>query len=221
MQPPLPLKISLCYDGGLSNHLEVVVPALDRLGLPGTFFLDPAEAVQRLHGWKQAQKSGHELANGALLLSAQAEGHFPNWTAAMVQAELDETDDFLRTELEVPEPISAAYPIGEPKCADGLYLISREQVRSPNQGPNPLPVNPQAVHCIHTENWQLADFLFTLTNPDWAHQWIVFVIEGVGEGPGIDRQTHLELLEYLHAYPCLDVRTFGYHAKNQAEKEPF
>lgn len=207
-EQPLTL-VTLSYDGGTTNHVEVVLPELDRRGLKATFFLDPFEAVQNVVRWREAAQSGHELGNGALLTAAQPNGHLSGWTTEMIYSEVDEADHFLSSELGAATPASFAYPFGEPVCADGLYVVNRPRIRSPKDGPNFLPLTKAPVRAIHTEGWTLADFVHVLTKPDWIGHWLVFAINGVGESPGIDRRDHAELLTILSDPARFEVLPFA------------
>src|SRR6476469_2086038 len=57
--------VVLTYDDGLNVHLNNVVPALDSLGLKGTFYIsDYFGGLQgQIPKWRQAAARGHELAN--------------------------------------------------------------------------------------------------------------------------------------------------------------
>lgn len=57
--------VSLTYDDGLRNHLELVAPALEAAGLRGTFYVHiTSEDFQKdTAGWRAAAARGHELGN--------------------------------------------------------------------------------------------------------------------------------------------------------------
>lgn len=60
--------VSLAYDDALDSQLDHALPALDRLGLKGSFYLtlsNPAVA-RRMEGWRAAARAGHELGNHSL-----------------------------------------------------------------------------------------------------------------------------------------------------------
>ena len=60
--------VSLAYDDALSSQLDHAIPALNKYGLKGTFYLQLSSPVvdQRLPEWRTAAKKGHELANHTL-----------------------------------------------------------------------------------------------------------------------------------------------------------
>jgi len=55
--------ISLSYDDGLDSQLDLAVPALERHGFRGTFFLTLDNTRHRLADWEALAPRGHELAN--------------------------------------------------------------------------------------------------------------------------------------------------------------
>jgi len=60
--------VSLAYDDALDSQLDHALPALDRAGLKGSFYLtlsNPAVA-QRMARWRAAAARGHELGNHSL-----------------------------------------------------------------------------------------------------------------------------------------------------------
>jgi peptidoglycan/xylan/chitin deacetylase (PgdA/CDA1 family) len=60
--------INLAYDDALNSQLDNAIPALDKYGLKGTFYLTlSSETVaKRMADWRAAATNGHELANHTL-----------------------------------------------------------------------------------------------------------------------------------------------------------
>jgi len=71
--------VSLAYDDALASQLDNAIPALDRFGLKGSFYLTLASptVTHRLEEWRAAAAHGHELGNHTLFhqCSATAKGH--------------------------------------------------------------------------------------------------------------------------------------------------
>lgn len=66
--------VSLAYDDALDSQLDHALPALDRHGLKGSFYLqlsNPA-VVRRLAEWRAAARAGHELGNHTLFHQCSA-----------------------------------------------------------------------------------------------------------------------------------------------------
>lgn len=59
--------ICLTYDDAMTTHLEFGLPALDSVGLKGTFFLNPTRSRDEILGWMAAAEKGHELGNHSVL----------------------------------------------------------------------------------------------------------------------------------------------------------
>ncbi|WP_066721012.1 polysaccharide deacetylase family protein [Sphingomonas pituitosa] len=53
--------VSITYDDGLPSHLDVAVPALERRGLRGTFYVTLENIAQRIAEWARLPGRGHEL----------------------------------------------------------------------------------------------------------------------------------------------------------------
>ena len=83
--------VSLAYDDAIDSQLDNAIPALDKLGLKGSFYLTLSSQtlVTRLAEWRQAAANGHELGNHTLFhqCSRKAPGH--EWVK--VENDLDET----------------------------------------------------------------------------------------------------------------------------------
>src|SRR5690606_41321149 len=73
--------VSLSYDDTLPTQLDVAIPALDRHGLKGSFYLTlAAEPMrERLDAWRAAARNGHALGNHSLLHQCSARGPGREW----------------------------------------------------------------------------------------------------------------------------------------------
>src|SRR5690606_14998732 len=73
--------VSLSYDDTLPTQLDVAIPALDRHGLKGSFYLTlAAEPMrERLDAWRAAARNGHELGNHSLFHQCSARGAGREW----------------------------------------------------------------------------------------------------------------------------------------------
>src|SRR5258706_2846427 len=60
--------VSLSFDDGTQNQLDLAVPALDEFGLKGSFYLNPGGDywAARLAAWQAVAANGHELGNHTL-----------------------------------------------------------------------------------------------------------------------------------------------------------
>ena len=83
--------VSLAYDDALDSQLDNAIPALDRHGLKGSFYLVlSAETVRRrMPDWRAAAANGHELGNHSLFHQCSGKGPGREWVAP--QRDLDTT----------------------------------------------------------------------------------------------------------------------------------
>ncbi len=73
--------INLAYDDAVPSQLDNAIPALDKYGLKGSFYLTlAAETVAtRMAEWRKAAANGHELANHTLFHQCSAAGKGREW----------------------------------------------------------------------------------------------------------------------------------------------
>ena len=83
--------VSLAYDDALDSQLDHAIPALDKYGLKGSFYLQLSNPAveRRVADWRRAARHGHELGNHSLFhqCSRAAPGH--DWVQP--QRDLDTT----------------------------------------------------------------------------------------------------------------------------------
>ena len=83
--------VSLAYDDALDSQLDIAIPALDRAGLKGSFYLQLSNPAvgKRMAEWRAAARNDHELGNHRLFhqCSRRAPGH--EWVQP--QRDLDTT----------------------------------------------------------------------------------------------------------------------------------
>jgi peptidoglycan/xylan/chitin deacetylase (PgdA/CDA1 family) len=121
-----PRAVALSFDDGYRDNLELVLPLLERMGVPATFFLTPGVLDRSVEPWwevlgwsfahatrRQVSWHGHELAAGA-------DACFP---PAMVEAVVGTLTQMPRAERDaaIEELIDGLEPQGEHRVAD-LFL---------------------------------------------------------------------------------------------------
>ena len=81
--------VSLAYDDALDSQLDHAIPALDKHGMKGSFYLQLSrEPVRdRLQEWRAAAANGHELGNHTLF--HQCSGSLPGHEWVEPQRDLD------------------------------------------------------------------------------------------------------------------------------------
>ena len=125
--------VSLAYDDALDSQLDTAIPALDRHGLKGSFYLVlSARSVQsRMAEWRAAAANGHELGNHSLFHQCSARGPGREWVAP--QRNLDTTTVAqMRDQVELANTMLQAIdgrsertftaPCGDLAAMDGPYI---------------------------------------------------------------------------------------------------
>lgn len=125
--------VSLAYDDAVPSQLDHAIPALDRHGLKGSFYLTlSAESVRaRLPEWRAAARNGHELGNHTLFHQCSAKGDDRAWvataqdldtmTVARMQAEVEVANTMLHA-IDGSTEFTFTAPCGDRNAADGDYM---------------------------------------------------------------------------------------------------
>ncbi|MGY1410960.1 polysaccharide deacetylase family protein [Luteimonas sp. A611] len=125
--------VSLSYDDTLPTQLDVAIPALDRHGLKGSFYLTlAAEPMrERLEAWRAAARNGHELGNHSLFHQCSARGPGREWvqpaqdldatTVAQMRAQLQVANTMLHA-IDGSSEFTFTAPCGDRMASDGDYI---------------------------------------------------------------------------------------------------
>ena len=83
--------VSLAYDDALNSQLDIAIPALNRAGLKGSFYLTLSSDTvrKRMADWRAAARRGHELANHTLFHQCSRAAPDRGWVT--VENDLDHT----------------------------------------------------------------------------------------------------------------------------------
>jgi len=127
--------VNLSYDDALPSQLDNALPALDRHGLKGSFYLVlAADTVrERLHEWRAAAHSGHELGNHSLFHQCSAKGADRAWvrpeqdldatTVAQMQAQVTLASSMLHA-IDGSTEFTYTVPCGDTQAIDGNYIAA-------------------------------------------------------------------------------------------------
>lgn len=125
--------VSLAYDDAVPSQLDTALPALDRYGLKGSFYLTlSADTVHsRLPEWRAAAHNGHELGNHSLFHQCSATGGDRAWvspaqdldtmTVARMQAEVVLGNAMLHA-IDGSTAFTFTVPCGDRITGDGDYV---------------------------------------------------------------------------------------------------
>lgn len=126
--------VSLAYDDALDSQLDNAIPALDRFGFKGSFYLqlsrDPVRL--RMEDWRRAARNGHELGNHTLFHQCSASLPDRAWvepqrnldttTAAQMQDQILLANVML-TALDGKTERTLTIPCGDTRAQDGDYRL--------------------------------------------------------------------------------------------------
>ena len=128
--------VSLTYDDGLNVHLDRVIPALDSMGMKGTFYLTGFRdgVGKRINDWRAAAGNWHELGNHTLFhpCIAVANGRdYSDWvkpeydlngyTITRMTDEIKMANIFLNA-IDGKNTRTIAYPCGDCFIQDSSYV---------------------------------------------------------------------------------------------------
>ena len=125
--------VSLAYDDALDSQLDHALPALDRHGLKGSFYLQLSrEPVRRrMQEWRAAAANGHELGNHTLFHQCSARGTGREWvgpaqdldttTVAQMVEQVDVANTLLAA-LDGKAERTFTVPCGDQRAMDGDYV---------------------------------------------------------------------------------------------------
>src|SRR5690349_9564856 len=126
--------VSLAYDDALDSQLDNAIPALDRHGLKGSFYLVPANPPVRLRmdDWRAAARNGHELGNHTLFHQCSARGQGREWvqperdldavTVAQMHDQVILANTFLQAIDGRSDGRTFTAPCGDQQAKDGNYI---------------------------------------------------------------------------------------------------
>lgn len=212
--------VSLTYDDGIGNHLDIAMPALEARGFRGTFYLTTmAEWMrERKDEWRAAFSRGHEIGNHTAhhpawnRPGAPASENLARMNAEMIDHEVREAAAWLDREIGVDPGRTFAYPYNQ--CG-----IGPDQDRAPydravrrycagarsggGQKPLTRPVDPYALQGVSLGSGAQIDTLIRYCEAAIAQSgWIILNFHGIG-GPWLEtsKETHAALLDYLQTAP--------------------
>ena len=210
--------VSLAYDDAIDSQLDNAIPALDRAGLKGSFYLTLANPslTKRLDEWRAAAARGHELGNHTLfhLCSAKAPGHewvtpeldLDTMSAARMAAQVRLASTMLHA-IDGRTERTFTVPCGDTRAQDADYvaLVRREFVAVKLGGAGVIPdmdrLDPYAVGVTVPEGVTGAQLIALVQEAVGRGTMINFTFHGIG-GDYIttSRQAHEELLAWLAAH---------------------
>jgi peptidoglycan/xylan/chitin deacetylase (PgdA/CDA1 family) len=209
--------VSLAYDDALDSQLDTAIPALDRAGLKGSFYLtlgNPS-VTRRMADWRAAAANGHELGNHTLFHPCSHAGADRGWVTADV--DLDTTSaarlvaqirlgNTLLQAIDGRTARTFTVPCGDVSASGENYvrLIGRDfvAIKSGPGGvvPDMASLDPYAVGVHAPSEVTGAQLIEVAREAARAGTMANFTFHGIGgDYLAVSSQAHEELLRYLAA----------------------
>ena len=210
--------VSLAYDDAIDSQLDNAIPALDRAGLKGSFYLKLASPTiaKRLPEWRAAAAHGHELGNHTLFHQCSAALPDRSWvtpeddidttSAARLVAQVRLGNTMLHA-IDGRDERTFTVPCGDVLAAgqDYVKLIHGDfiAIKSGSGGvvPDMDRLDPWAV-AVTAPDGATGDQLIALVKEAGAKGTMInFTFHGIG-GDYIttSRKAHEQLLAFLAAH---------------------
>ena len=211
--------VSLAYDDALDSQLDHAIPALDRHGLKGTFYLQLSNApvAKRMAAWRAAAGNGHELGNHSLFHQCSGAGADRGWVAA--HRNLDTTsiaqmrDQVLlaNTMLEAIDGRSErtfTAPCGDSQASDGDYLpalgssfVAIKAGHGPGVPASMTKLDRDRVASVAPVGSSGAELIALVRQAAAQGTMVAFTFHGIGgDHLSVSSQAHEELVSFLAAH---------------------
>lgn len=210
--------VSLAYDDALDSQLDNAVPALDRYGFKGSFYLTLAnDSVRtRLSDWRAVAANGHELGNHSLFHQCSASAKDRDWvpparnldttTVAQMREQIRLANSVLFA-IDGREQRTLTVPCGDVAAADGNYIASvKDQFVAIKLGnaavvPDMATLDPYAVPVIAPQDISGEALIALVQEAARKGTMVNFTFHGIGgDYLAISNEAHAQLLAYLAAH---------------------
>ncbi|MES2371619.1 MAG: polysaccharide deacetylase family protein [Bacteroidota bacterium] len=207
--------VSLTYDDAIDIDIDNVAPALDSLGLKGTFYIigSSPSVSKRINEWRKLAAKGHELGNhtsfhpcdGSLpgRSFVKPDNDLSKYTLTRMTTETKFTNTLLNS-IDGKTERTFAFPCGDKKIGNDYYydavktdFIAARGVRGGLQQIDSVDLSD--INC-YSINGQNAEYMINLVKKaKESHTLVVFLFHGVGGGHNlnVDLNEHSKLLHYL------------------------
>lgn len=210
--------VSLAYDDALDSQLDNVIPALDKAGLKGSFYLQLSRepVLKRLPEWRAAAAEGHELGNHTLFHQCRASLPDRSWVEP--QRNLDTT-----TKAQMKDQVLLAntmlhaidgrhartmtVPCGDRQAQDGDYLPLVKDafvaIKAADGAvvPDMATLDPSAVPVAAPVGVTGRQLIAQVEDAGRRGTMVNFTFHGVGgDYLTVSNEAHAELLAYLAAH---------------------
>ena len=212
--------VNLGYDDALDSQLDNAIPALDRHGLKGTFYVVPANPPLqlRMDDWRAAARNGHELGNHSLFHQCSAKGEGRSWvkperdldavTVAQMHEQVALANAFLQALDGRSDARTFTAPCGDRKAQDGDYInalgdlfVGVKMVGGTAVVPDMAALDPRNVPAHVPVDATGAQLIALVEEAARRGTMISFTFHGIGgDHLSVSTQAHEELLAFLDAH---------------------
>jgi len=225
--------VVLTYDDGLNVDLTNVIPALDSVGLKGTFYIsDYFDGLKdQIFKWRKSAAAGHELGNHTVWHPCEGgrpgrefvkpEVDLNNYTISRMIKEIKTMNNILKA-IDGKTERTFAYPCGDMKINDTAYLDGMKNDFIAARGVTPSMQTIDKVDLMNVDcygiNGETGEQLINLVKQAMnTHTLLVFLFHGVGgeHSLNVSLEAHSQLLHFLQQNekniwiaPMIDVAKF-------------
>ncbi|MBA3929617.1 MAG: polysaccharide deacetylase [Xanthomonas sp.] len=211
--------VSLAYDDAAPSQLDNAIPALDRHGLKGSFYLTLASDTLRTRQreWAAAARNGHELGNHTLFHACSSSLPDRQWVPA--HRDLDTTTvaqlrdqvllaNVMLTAIDGSRERTMTVPCGDTQARDGNYIdaIASEFVAIKlGQGgviADMATLDPAAVPVDVPVDVTGEQLIARVEEAARRGTMVSFTFHGIGgDHLAVSNEAHEQLLRHLAAHP--------------------
>ncbi|MGY6647483.1 polysaccharide deacetylase family protein [Wenyingzhuangia sp. IMCC45574] len=207
--------VVLTYDDSLDEHLDNVVPCLNKYGLKGTFYIIGSSDcfVKRKKEWKKVALQEHELGNHTLMhpcantpkrkVALPPEKDLNNYSLKQVVDEIKETNELL-FQLDKKEKRTFAFPCGHRKVNDTMFYdyLAKDFVaaRGVKRSFNTIDdIKIENINANGMKGHTGKEMVELVQQALKEKKLLVFLFHGVGGGSplNVEKEAHEELLNFL------------------------
>lgn len=212
--------VNLAYDDALASQLEHVIPALNRHGFRGSFYV-PASApllLERLDEWRAAAEQGHELGNHSLFHHCDKQRPGRDWVephrdlsqlpVAAFSEQIALANDFLHL-IDGRRERTFTPPCGDTTVGDRDYLgpvkplfVGAKGLGASGVTPSMAELDPHAVPVAVPTDVSGEQLIAVVEEAARKGTMANFTFHGVGgDYLSVSREAHDALLAHLAAHP--------------------
>jgi peptidoglycan/xylan/chitin deacetylase (PgdA/CDA1 family) len=207
--------VTLGYDDALDSQLDHAVPALNKRGLRGSFYIpiNGPTLPGRQQEWKAAAAAGHELGNHSLFHGCSAKGPGREWvlphrdlerqTPAQVQEQVIAANTWLQS-LDGQARRTFTPPCLDLKAGGQDFVTALRphfvayRAANPAMVTDPAALDPYAVPVYFVEGWTGEQLIALVERAAAQRAMVHLLFHGVGaEHLSVTREAHDALLDHL------------------------